>query len=134
MSSKLMIVQCQNRKCKWIGIPTFEEFVENDVDYIKATCPECHTFIKVVMRQDVPKKYAIVKKDKTWWNKIKATESELRPAYIIQKELSSLRVDYAACQAENARLKEIVTETTTILRDALECEGIIEYVPEWLKE
>lgn len=132
MSSKLMTVQCQNRKCKWVGIPIFEEF--DDITYVKATCPECHAFIKVVMRQDVSKKSAIVKKDETWWNKIKATESELRPAYIIQKELSSLKADYAACQAEKARLKEIIAETTTILRDALECEGIIEYVPEWLKE
>lgn len=132
MSSKLMTVQCQNRKCKWVGIPIFEEF--DDITYVKATCPECHTFIKVVVRQDVSKKYAVVKKDETWWNKIKATESELRPAYIIQKELSSLKADYAACQAEKARLKEIIAETTTILRDALECEGIIEYVPKWLEE
>ena len=126
-----MIIQCQNKRCTWHGTPTFEE-CDNTI-YIKAVCPKCHTFLKLVKRQDVPKNCIIVEKD-AWWEKIKATESELRPAYMIQKELSNLRIDHEVLLAENEKLKEIVKEATDIITDALECEGILKHIPKWLKE
>lgn len=127
-----MIVTCQSRKCPWHGEPVFEEC--DDVIYVKMVCPKCHTFIRMIKRQDVPKKYTIFKKDNTWWEKVKAAESELRPAYMMQKELARLRIDHAALQAENEHLKKVITETTEILKDALEREGLIEHVPAWMKE
>lgn len=131
-----MILKCRNKKCSWHGTPTFEECDDSIYAkgiYVKAICPKCHVFIKLIQRQDVPKDCIIEEKD-FWWSKIKATESDLRPAYMIQRDLSKLRVDYAVLQVENEKMEKIIKEATDIIKEALEREGIIKYVPEWLKE
>lgn len=129
-----MIIQCRNKKCKWHGVAAFEECLSYvDSDSVRIVCPKCYSFIKYIKREDIPKD-CVVKEQDTWWHKIKATESELRPAYIIQKELSNLRIDHEVLLAENEKLKEIVKEATDIITDALEREGLIKHVPKWLQE
>lgn len=127
-----MTIQCQNQKCRWFGTPIFEECHNPDINYVRTICPKCHALLKIIKRQDVPENCIIVETD-AWWNKIKATESDLRPAYLIQQDLLKSQTDCAALQVENARLKEIIDEVTTILRDALEQEGLIKHVPAWMK-
>ncbi len=128
MTTERITAQC--KRCKWHGMPTFEEF---SAGYIRIVCPKCHSFIKFIKKEDVPKKGVIIKRD-LWWDKVKARESRLRPAYMIQRDLSKLQVDYAALQIENEQLKGIVQEATKIITEAMEREGIIEHVPAWMKE
>lgn len=129
-----MLLKCLNKKCSWHGVPVFEELNDYDVDYVKAVCPKCHAFIKMIKRQDVPEKDSVVAVEDSWWVKIKAADVNLQPAYILNKQLSTLKADYAALQAENERLKEIVEEVTGILTEALEREGLMTYVPKWLQD
>ena len=97
-------------------------------------CPLCHTFIKIIKREDVPEDDAIITQGRTWWDTIKKTESQFQPAYILQRELSALQADYAALQAENETMKDIINEAKNILMEALEKEGLIDYVPKWMEE
>lgn len=129
-----MIIQCRNKKCKWYGKPRFEKCDSlAKAGFIRVICPKCHSLLRYIRQEDVPKN-SIVEKQDAWWHKIKAAESELRPAYIIQKELSNLRIDYAVLLAENEKLKEIVKEATDVIKDALEREGLVKHVPKWMKE
>ena len=127
-----MLIKCQNKKCSWCGTPIFEE--TDDVIYVKMVCPRCHTFLRFIERRKVSKKHIIVKKDETWWNVFKETESHLRPAYILQRELTNLKADYAVLQIKNAAMKHIINEATVIITDALEKEGIFKHIPKWMKE
>ena len=133
MKPKSMTIQCQNPRCRWFGTPTFEKCHNTDIDYIRIVCPKCHTLFKYIKHQDVPENCLVVETN-AWWERIRATESDLRPAYMIQRDLIKSRTDCAMLQAENKRLKEIVDEVTTILTDAMECEGLIKHVPKWLQE
>lgn len=125
-----MLIKCRNRKCKWHGQPVFEEF---DVDHVKVMCPKCHSHIKFLEIKDVPED-CVIKQKNFWWSKIQAAESELRPAYVLQRELSNLKVDFAVLQAENERMKKIIAEATDIITEAMKREGIIAHVPQWMLE
>ena len=125
-----MLIKCRNRKCGWHGQPNFEEHSTN---YVKVVCPKCHAFIKFLKQDDVPDDCTIKQRD-SWWDKIQAAESQLRPAYILQKELLNLRSDFAALQVENVQMKEIIEEATNIITEAMEREGLVKHVPKWMLE
>lgn len=124
----LKTIQC--KKCHWHGRPTFKEC---NIVYVHVICPKCHSFIKFIKREDVPER-AVIKRRNDWWDKVKKTEVELRPAYILEKELTNLRTKFAAIQMENEQMKDIIKEATELITEAMKREGLIEHVPKWLQE